>query len=71
MLKYVLKYKSKEILIGAIKEVSLEVNVEKTKYMLVSHHQIAGQNQDTKIKNKLFENVSQFKYFGMTATIKI
>jgi ERCC4-related helicase len=36
--------------------------------MLLSHHQNVGQNRDIKIANKLFENVSQFKYLGMTAT---
>jgi hypothetical protein len=33
-------------LIGASKEVGLEINVEKTKYMLLSHHQNVGQNRD-------------------------
>jgi hypothetical protein len=32
-----------ETLIDASKEVGLEVNIEKTKYMLMSHHQNAGQ----------------------------
>jgi hypothetical protein len=36
-------------LIYAIKEVGLEVNTEKTKYMLKSRHQNAGQNHDMKI----------------------
>jgi hypothetical protein len=36
--------KSTEILINASKEDGLEVNAEKTKYMLLSHHQNAGQN---------------------------
>jgi hypothetical protein len=40
------------------KEVGLEVNVQKTKYMLLSHHQNVGQNQDTKVANKLLENLS-------------
>jgi hypothetical protein len=31
-------------LIDASKEVGLEVNIEKTKYMLLSCHQNAGQN---------------------------
>jgi hypothetical protein len=47
----------------ASKEVGLEVNVEKSKYMLVSHHQNTGQNWDIKIENTSCENVSQFKYF--------
>jgi hypothetical protein len=44
------------------KEVVLEIDVEKTKHILLSHHQNAGQNWDIKIANKLFENVSQFEY---------
>jgi hypothetical protein len=41
--------KNTETLIDAGKEVGLEINVEKTKYMLLSHHQIVGQNRDIKI----------------------
>jgi hypothetical protein len=33
--------------IDASKEVGLEIKVEKTKYMLLSHHQNAGQNRGT------------------------
>jgi hypothetical protein len=33
--------------------------------MLLSHHQDVDQNWYTKIANRSFENVSQFKYFGM------
>jgi hypothetical protein len=36
--------------------------------MLLSHHQNIGQNQDIKIANRSFENVSQFKYLGTTVT---
>jgi hypothetical protein len=37
--------------------------------MLLCPHRSAGQNQDVKITaNRLFENVSQFKYFGTTVT---
>jgi hypothetical protein len=35
--------KNTKTLIGTIKKVGLEVNSEKTKYMLLSHHQNAGQ----------------------------
>jgi hypothetical protein len=48
--------------------VGLEVNAEKAKYMLLSHHQNAGQNHNIKIVNRCFENVEQFKYLGMTVT---
>jgi hypothetical protein len=50
------------------KEVGLEINVGKTKYMLLSHHQNVGQNRGIKIANRSFENVSQFKYLGTTVT---
>jgi hypothetical protein len=63
--------KNTETLIDASKGVGLEINVEKTKYMLLSRHQNAGQNRDIEIANRLFENVSQFKYLGTTVTIKI
>jgi hypothetical protein len=56
--------KNMETLIDASKEVGLEINIEETKCMLLSHHQHVGQNQDIKIANRLFENGSQFKYLG-------
>jgi hypothetical protein len=40
--------KNIETLIDASKEVGMEVNVEKTKYVLLSRHQNAGQNHDIK-----------------------
>jgi hypothetical protein len=55
---------------GASKEVGLEVNAEKTKYKLLSHHQNAGQNHDIKTANRSIQNVAQFKYLGMTVTNK-
>jgi hypothetical protein len=56
--------KNTETLIDASTEVGLEINVEKTKYMLLSRHQSAGQDRDITIANGSFENVSQFKYSG-------
>jgi hypothetical protein len=60
--------KNMETLIDASKEVVLEVNVEKNKCMFLSHHQNVGQNRDIIIANRLFGNVSQFKYLGTTVT---
>jgi hypothetical protein len=60
--------KNTENLIDAIKEGGLEIDVEKTKYMLLSRHWNASRNHDIKIANKSFENVSQFKYLGTTVT---
>jgi hypothetical protein len=56
--------KNTEILINASKEVGLEINIEETKFMLLSLCQNVGQNRDIKIANRLFENMSQFKYLG-------
>jgi hypothetical protein len=60
--------KNMETLIDARKEVGLEINLEKTKYMLLSHYQNVGQNRNIKVANRSFENVSQFKYLGTTVT---
>jgi hypothetical protein len=43
--------KNTETIIVASKEVGLEISVEKTKYMLLSRHQNAGQIRDIKIAN--------------------
>jgi hypothetical protein len=48
--------KNTQTLIDASKEVGIEVNTEKTKYMLLSRHQ----NHDIKLGNRCFENVAQF-----------
>jgi hypothetical protein len=55
-------------LLDASKEVGLEVNPEKTKYMLVSRCQKAGQRQSIKIGNRSFDDVAELKYLGTTLT---
>jgi hypothetical protein len=62
--------KERKTLIDSSKENSLEVNAEKTKYMLLSFYQDAGQNHNINIANKSFENVVQFKYLGTTVKNK-
>jgi hypothetical protein len=54
--------KNAETLIDASKEAGLEINAEENKYMLLSRHQIVGQNRDIRIAKRSYENVSQFKY---------
>jgi hypothetical protein len=44
------------------------VNSEKTKYMLVSRCQKAGQRQSIKIGNRSFEGVAKCEYLGTTLT---
>jgi hypothetical protein len=53
---------------AASKEIGLEANAEKTKYMVMSLDQNAGQNGYIQIGNKSFETVKQFKYLGTTLT---
>jgi hypothetical protein len=49
--------KNTETFIDASKKVGLEINIEKNKYILLSHHQNAGQYCDIKIASRTFENV--------------
>ena len=51
-----------EALIVASKEIGLEVNTVKTKYMVMSRDQNAGQNYSMKIDNNSFERVEEFEY---------
>jgi hypothetical protein len=60
--------KNTKVLLDASKEIGLEVNQEKTKYMFVSRCQKAGQRQSIKIGNRSFESVAKFKYLGTTLT---
>jgi hypothetical protein len=46
-----------ETLNDASKEVGVQVNIQKTKYMLVSHYKNADQNRYIKIANKPSENI--------------
>jgi len=55
-------------LIVASKEIALEVNAYKTKYMVMSRDQNAGQSHSMKIDNSSFESVGKFKYLGKTLT---
>jgi len=53
-----------ESLVQASRKVGLEIIKQKTKYMLVSHHQNAGQNHNLLTANISFKHVATFKYLG-------
>ena len=57
-----------EDLAVATKETGLEVNVGKTKYMVMSRDQNAGRSHNIKIEYSSFERVEEFKYLGTTLT---
>ncbi|KAJ4435093.1 hypothetical protein ANN_23668 [Periplaneta americana] len=56
------------ILLEASKKIGLEVNPEKTKYMIMSRDQNIVRNGNIKIVNLSFEEVEKFKYLGATLT---
>jgi hypothetical protein len=60
--------KNEKELIDASKEVDVEVNTEKTKYMLLFHHQIAGHSHNIKTANRSFENMTKLEYLGIIVT---
>jgi hypothetical protein len=57
-----------ETLVEASRDVGLDINAEKTKYMIMSRHPKPEQNQNIRIANESFENVAKFKYLGTTLT---
>ncbi|KAJ4428734.1 hypothetical protein ANN_25727 [Periplaneta americana] len=57
-----------EILLEASKGIGLEVNPEKTKYMIMSRDQNIVRNGNIKIGDLSFEEVEKFKYLGATVT---
>ena len=64
---YILQ-KNTETSVVAGKETGLEVNVDKTKYVLRSRDQNAGRSYSIKTDISSFERVEEFKYFGTTLT---
>ena len=50
-----------EALVAATRETGLEVSADKTKYMVMSWDQNAGQNHSVRIDNSTFERVEEFK----------
>ncbi|KAJ4436815.1 hypothetical protein ANN_16947 [Periplaneta americana] len=57
-----------EILLEASKDIGLEVNPEKTKYMIMSRDQNIVRNGNIKIGNLSFEEMEKLKYLGATLT---
>jgi hypothetical protein len=45
----------------ASRDIGLEINAEKTKYITMSPHPNSGQNQSIRITNESFENVAKLK----------
>ena len=60
--------KNSEVLVVGSKKIGLEVNAEKTKYMVMSRDQNAGRSHSIKIDNSSFERVEEFKNLGTHLT---
>jgi hypothetical protein len=57
-----------ETLLEASRDIGLEINAEKTKYMIMYRHPNSGQNQTIRTANESSEKVAKFKYLGTTLT---
>jgi hypothetical protein len=60
--------KNMDALVIASKESGLQINADKTQYVVMPRDQTAGQSHNTKNYNKSFEMVGQFKYLQTTLT---
>ena len=58
--------KNTKTLAVASKEIGLEVNAKKMKYMIMSQDQNAEQNHNMRTDSQSFERVEQFKYLETT-----
>jgi hypothetical protein len=56
------------IIYYATKEIGLEVNTDKTKYIVMSRDRNAGRGHGMKIDNRSIERVEELKYLGATLT---
>jgi hypothetical protein len=63
--------KNRKALLDTNKVVGLQVNPEKTKYMLMSQYHQAGQKHSIKVVHSYLEDVAKFKHLGTMKQIKI
>jgi len=57
-----------EALVVVSKEIGLEVNADKTKYMAMPRDHNEGRSHNIKIDNSSLERAEEFKYLGTTIT---
>ena len=62
--------KNAESLVLATKETGLELNADKSKYMVMSRDQNTGRSHSVNIDNSSIERVEELKYLGTTLTNK-
>jgi ribosomal protein S1 len=54
--------------LAASQDIGLEINTDKTNYMVMSRDQKAGSRHNIKIDNSPFQSVEDFKYLRKTVT---
>ena len=64
---YILKEKRRNLLVANM-ETGIEVNADKTKYIVMYRDQNASRSRNIKIDNISFEMMEEFKYLGKTLT---
>jgi len=62
--------KNAQTSVATSKETGLEVNADKTEYMVMSHDQNAGQSHNIKIDNSSSERVEEFIYLETTLILQ-
>ena len=67
---HIIKKNTEAFSVGS-KESGLEVNADKTKYIVMSLNQKAGRSHNIKIDNSSFQRVEEFKYLRRNLTNKI
>jgi hypothetical protein len=55
-----------ETLLQTSRDIGLEINAEKTKYVIMSRYPNSGQNQNIRIATESFQKVAKFKYLETT-----
>ena len=65
---HTVKKNAEALVVAATKEIGLEVNAHKTKYMTVFRDQNAGQINSMKMDNNPINRVEEIKYLGTTLT---
>jgi hypothetical protein len=60
--------KNAEALLVGSEEIGLQVNADKTKYMVMSRDQNLGRSHNILTDNSSFQKVEEFRYLGTTLT---
>ena len=59
-------HKSSEVLVVTTREIGIEVNADKTMYIVTFRDQNEGLSHNIKIDNSFLARVEEFKYLGTT-----